>query len=289
MSEDRDWEVELGLDRLPTHIIDQTVTEVMSLSGRKAIVTGAGGDGLGQAVANRLAGLGADVALIGRTFAKVERRANEIEARWGVKAVPVLADLSEWDQVHRAVDESHAALGGLDIMINNPVYAVAGTFADFTKEQIDDTVHGSLTMLMYGAHAALQHMVPQRGGKIINISAAAGRIAPPGLVAYAAAKSGVIGFTRNLASEVADLGISVLGCAPGIMMKPDLRERIVNPQDDMDLVARRSVMDSLAYDVRLKRSGLPEEVANIVAFLASDAASYMCGQTIDGSGGQYMN
>ena len=73
------------------------------------------------------------------------------------------------------------------------------------------------------------------------------------------------------------------------MMKPDLQERIVNPQSEQDLVARQSVMDSLAHDVRLGRSGLPEEVANIVAFLASDAASYMCGQTIDGSGGQYMN
>jgi len=289
VSENRDWEVELGLDRLPTHIIDQRVTEVMSLAGRKAIVTGAGGDGLGQATANRLAGLGADVALIGRTFAKVERRANEIEQRWGVKAYPILADLSDWDQVHRAVDESAEAMGGLDIMINNPVYAAAGNFASFTKDMIDETVHGSLTMLMYGAHAALQHMVPQGAGKIINISAAAGRTAPPHLVVYAAAKSGVIGFTRNLANEVADQGIHVLGCAPGIMMKPDLRERIVNPQGDMDLAARNSIMESLAHDVRLGRASIPEEVANIVAFLASDAASYMCGQTIDGSGGQYMN
>ncbi|WP_420638067.1 SDR family NAD(P)-dependent oxidoreductase [Candidatus Poriferisocius sp.] len=289
MSRGTDWESRLGFDRVPSHIIDKRVTEVMSLAGRKAIITGAGGDGLGQAVANRLAGLGADVALIGRTYAKVERRADEVRQRWGVRAVPILADLSVWDQVHRAVDESQAALGGLDIMINNPVYALAGTFADFTQEMIDDTVHGSLTMLMYGAHAALEHMIPQASGKIINISAAAGRTAPPGLVVYAAAKSGVIGFTRNLAAEVADLGIHVLGCAPGIMVKPDLLERILNPKSAMDRAARQSVMESLAHDVRLKRVSIPEEVANIVAFLASDAASYMCGQTIDASGGQYMN
>jgi 3-oxoacyl-[acyl-carrier protein] reductase len=289
VSDDRDWVKELGLDRMPVDIIDKRVTEVMDLTGRKAIVTGAGGDGLGQAIANRLAGLGADVALIGRTLAKVERRAAEIEQRWGVKAVPVLADLTDWDQVHRSVRESHAALGGLDIMVNNPVAAVAGPFGGNTKADIDTTVHGSLTMLLYCAHAALEFMLAQGSGKIINIAAAAGRVPQKGLVVYGSCKAAVIGFTRNLANEVADQGIVVLGCAPGIMMKPDLQERILNPQSDQDLVARKSVMDSLAYDVRLKRSGLPEEVANIVAFLASDAASYMCGQTIDGSGGQYMN
>ena len=176
MSEDRDMVTALGLDRMPIDIIDKRVTEVMDLSGRKAIVTGAGGDGLGQAIANRLAGLGADVSLVGRTLAKVERRAAEIRERWGVNAVPVLADLTDWDQVHQAVRESHAALGGLDIMVNNPVAVVAGPFERHSKGDIDTTVHGSLTMLLYCAHAALEFMLPQGSGKIINIAAAAGRV-----------------------------------------------------------------------------------------------------------------
>lgn len=284
-----DWEDRLGLNRLPKHIIGQRVTDLLDLTGKKAICTGAGGDGLGQAVANRLAGLGADVALLGRTFSKVERRAKEIEERWGVKAYPILVDLSDWDQVHRAVDESAEALGGLDIMINNPVMTVGGPFAGHSKSDIDTTVLGSFTMLMYGAHAALQHMLPKRSGTIINIAAVGGRIQQRGLVTYCAAKSGVIGFTRNLAHEVEPQGVRVLGVAPGIMMKPDLEQRILNPQSDQDLVARHAIAETLATTLQIDRAALPEEVANMVAYLASPAASYMCGQTIDVAGGQFMN
>jgi len=220
----------LNLDRLPRHIIDKRVTELMDLSGRKAFVTGAGGDGLGQAIANRLAGLGADVALIGRTFEKVERRAKEIEQRWGVNAFPVKADMSDWDQVHEAVRVAHGELGGLDIMVNNPVMVVGGPFENHSKEDIDHTVLGSLTMMMYGAHAALEFLLPQGSGKIINIGSVGGRIQQRGLVVYNSCKSGVIGFTRNLAHEVAPRGVNVLGVAPGIMIKPEMMEYLLNPQ-----------------------------------------------------------
>src|SRR5262249_36520197 len=121
LQDEQDWVQLLGLDRLPEHIIGKRVTELMDLSGKKAFGTGAGGDGLGQAIANRLAGCGADVALIGRTFEKVQRRATEVERRWGVRALPVKADMSDWDQVHDAVQQAQGELGGLDIMVNNPV------------------------------------------------------------------------------------------------------------------------------------------------------------------------
>lgn len=286
--DERDWARELGFDRLPTDTIGKRVTEVMDLTGRKAVVTGAGGDGLGQAVANRLAGLGADIALIGRTLEKVEKRAAEVEKRWGVKAVPIRADMSEWDQVHRAVRESRDALGGLDIMVNNPVMVSAGPFENHTKAEIDRTVLGSLTMVMYGAHAALEYLLPQGSGRIINISAVGGRIQQRGLAVYCSCKAGVIGFTRNLAHEVAPRGVNVLGVAPGIMIKPDLERMIIDPQDDRERVARDSIVDSMTKYVQLGRVGLPEEVANMVAFLSSPAADYMCGQTIDVAGGMWM-
>lgn len=288
-ADERDWAHEMGLDRLPRHIIGKRVADLLDLTGKKAICTGAGGDGLGQAIANRLAGCGADVALVGRTLSKCEQRAAEIRDRWGVKAYAVEADLSDWDQVHRSVAQSVDLLGGLDIMINNPVMVRGGTFANHTQEDIDFTVHGSLTMLMYGAHAALQHLLPQRSGKIINIASAAGRTAQKGLVVYGAAKAGVIGFTRNLAHEVIDQGVYVLGVAPGIMIKPDLEQMILNPRDEHEAVARSSVFESIDDFVQVRRVSLPEEVANMVAFLSSEAADYMCGQTIDVSGGMYMN
>ncbi|GAA2430887.1 3-oxoacyl-[acyl-carrier-protein] reductase [Actinomadura vinacea] len=288
-SQEQNWAEVMGFDRLPTHIIEKRVADLLDLSGKKAIVTGAGGDGLGQAVANRLGGCGADVALIGRTLEKVERRAKEVTQRWGVKAVPIRADMSDWEQVHRAVGEAHDALGGLDIMVNNPVMVHAGPFEKFTKEQIDHTVLGSITMLMYGAHAALEYLLPQGSGKIINIGAVGGRLQHRGLVVYNSCKAGVIGFTRNLAHEMAPRGVNVLGVAPGIMIKPDLKQRILDPRSDQDHAARDSIIESITTQVQLGRVGLPEEVANMVAYLASEAAAYMCGQTIDVAGGQWMN
>jgi 3-oxoacyl-[acyl-carrier protein] reductase len=278
----------LNLDSLPRHIIDKRVTELMDLSGKKAFVTGAGGDGLGQAIANRLAGLGADVALIGRTFEKVERRAKEIEQRWGVSAFPVKADMSDWDQVHEAVRVAHAELGGLDIMVNNPVMVVGGPFETHTKADIDHTVLGSLTMMMYGAHAALEFLLPQGSGKIINIGSVGGRIQQRGLVVYNACKAGVIGFTRNLAHEVAPRGVNVLGVAPGIMINPNMMEYLLAPKNDQHLAGRAAILEAITTQVQLGRASLPEEAANMVAFLASEAADYLCGQTIDVAGGQWM-
>lgn len=277
----------MGLDRLPRDIIDKRVTDLMDLTGKKAIVTGSGGNGLGQATAHRLAGLGADVALLGRTFEKVERKAEEISKRWGVTAVPVKVDLSQWDQVHRAVAESHEKLGGLDIMINNPVMVKSGPFEKSTKEDIDTTVLGSLTMMMYGAHAALEYLLPQGSGKIINIGSVGGRIQQKGLVVYNSCKAGVIGFTRNLAHEMAPRGVNVLGVAPGVMVKPEMEERIAKGNGEWNgtFVA---VAEAVENQIQLGRVCLPEEVANMVAYLASDASNYMCGQTIDVAGGQWM-
>jgi 3-oxoacyl-[acyl-carrier protein] reductase len=278
----------LNLDRLPTHIIDKRVTELMDLSGKKAFVTGAGGDGLGHAIANRLAGLGADIALVGRTLEPLERRSKEIASRWGVNTFPVQADMSDWDQIHRGVSQAHELLGGLDIMINNPVMVAAGPFEKQTKDQLDLTVLGSLTMMMYGAHAALEYLLPQGSGTIINIGSVGGRIQQRGLVAYNACKAGVIGFTRNLAHEVAPRGVNVFCVAPGIMIKDDLRQYLLDPQDDQQRAGRAAILEAITTQVQLGRASLPEEAANMVAFLASEAASYMCGQTIDVAGGQWM-
>jgi 3-oxoacyl-[acyl-carrier protein] reductase len=278
----------LNLDRLPTHIVDKRVTELMDLTGKKAFVTGAGGDGLGHAIANRLAGSGADIALVGRTLEPLERRGREIAERWNVNTIPVQADMSDWDQIHRAVREAHDKLGGLDIMINNPVMVAAGPFEKQSKEEIDLTVLGSLTMMMYGSHAALEFLLPQGSGVIINIGSVGGRVQQRGLTAYNACKSGVIGFTRNLAHEVAPRGVNVFCVAPGIMIKEQMRQYLFDPQNDQQRAGRGAIIESITHQVQLGRASLPEEAANMVAFLASEAASYMCGQTIDVAGGQWM-
>ncbi|TWX34131.1 SDR family oxidoreductase [Frigoribacterium sp. ACAM 257] len=279
----------MGFDRLPTHIIEKRVTDLMDLSGRKAIVTGAGGGGLGQAIANRLAGLGADVAVIDINHEGAVRNAAIVEERWGTRAIPFQADLSDWDQVHEVVAQSADALGGLDIMINNPVQVVSDSFENHTKADIDYTVHGSLTMLMYGAHAAVEQFLPQGHGRIINIASVGGRIQHRGLTVYNAAKSGVIGFTRNLAHEFMPRGINVLGVAPGLMINPVLRDVLANASDEQGFAARGSMLEAIDRYIQVGRASLPEEVANMVAYLSTEAADYMCGQTIDVAGGQSMN
>lgn len=278
----------LNLDKLPTHIIDKRLADLLDLTGKKAFVTGAGGDGLGHAIANRLAGSGADIALVGRTLEPLERRAKEINQRWGVNTVPIQADMSDWDQVHDGVRKAHDELGGLDIMINNPVMVAAGPFENQTKAEIDYTVLGSLTMMMYGAHAALEYLLAQGSGTIINIGSVGGRIQQRGLVAYNACKAGVIGFTRNLAHEVAPRGVNVFCVAPGIMIKEQMKQYLYDPQNDQHRAGRGAILEAITTQVQLGRASLPEEAANMVAYLASEAASYMCGQTIDVAGGQWM-
>jgi NAD(P)-dependent dehydrogenase (short-subunit alcohol dehydrogenase family) len=287
-TQETDFAATMGFDRLPTHIVEKRVTDLMDLTGKKAVVTGAGGGGLGQAIANRLAGLGADVAVIDINRDGAVSNAATIEQRWGTRAIPFQADLSDWDQVHSVVAESAKALGGLDIMINNPVQVVSDRFENHTKADIDYTVHGSLTMLMYGAHAAIEHFLPQGHGRIINIASVGGRIQHRGLTVYNAAKSGVIGFTRNLAHEFALRGINVLGVAPGVMINPLLRDILANASDEQALAAKGSMLEAVDRYIQLGRVSIPEEVANMVAYLSTEAADYMCGQTIDVAGGQWM-
>lgn len=287
--EDVDWAGVMGFDRLPEHIIGKRVTDLMDLTGKKAVVTGSGGDGLGQAIANRLAGSGADVAVVDLNFEGAQATAQVIEQRWGTRAIPLHADISDWDAVHAVAAEAEEKLGGLDIWVNNPVLVRGGAFETHTKEDVDYTVQHSLSNLLYGCHAAVEHLVPRGSGTIINVASVGGRTAQRGISVYNACKSGVIGFTRNLAHEVAPKGVRVLGVAPGIMLNEGLKKIVVNAETDQERAGRDAMRESITDKVQLGRASLPEEVANMAAFLASDAASYMVGQTIDVAGGQVMD
>ena len=167
--------------------------------------------------------------------------------------------------------------------------AVGGPFELMTKADIDLTLLGSLAMLLYGAHAALERMLAQGSGKIVNIGAAGGRIQNRGLVVYNSCQAGVVGCTRNLAREMAPRGISVTGVAPAIMVTPELVQMVLDPQNDQQRAGRGAILESIQTNVQLGQVSLPEEVANTVAYLCSEAADYMCGQTIDVAGGQWMN
>ncbi len=281
---------ELGYDQLPRHIVDKRVTDLMDLTGKKAIVTGAGSSGLGQAIAHRLAGLGADLVLIDLNYDGAQQNAKAVMEKWGTKAFAIQGNCMDWEDVERYTRESHELLGGIDILVNNPVTVISHLFEHQTKEEIEKTVAGTLLIPMFGARIALDYMIPQRSGHIINIASVGGRMANRKLTVYNASKSGVIGFTRNLAHEVSHYGIKVLGVAPGIMFNERQKAMFLNANDDNDqaLAGREAILEGFKH-VELGRMSIPEEVANMVAYLCTEAASYMVGQTIDVAGGQHMD
>ena len=282
----RDLLKEIRADLLPAHIKTKRVTELMDLRGKRAVVTGAGGPGLGQACAHRLAGLGAAVAVVDLSAEGAGRVAEEVRGRWDATAIAMQGNVFDWDQAQRIVRESRERLGGIDILVNNVGGGPAGPFAKQTKDEIDLAVDMTLIGTLYTTRAVLDVMLPQRSGRIINVASEGGRIGMKNLVVYNAAKSGVIGFTRNLAHEVAQYGIYVLGVCPGIMLHETLKAILRDP--DAYPGASESMMEGFSR-VPLGRPSEPEEVANVVAFLASEAASYMCGVSVSVGGGMAMD
>jgi 3-oxoacyl-[acyl-carrier protein] reductase len=275
-------------ERIPLASIDQRVTELLDLSGRTAVVTGGAGQNLGQACVNRLAGLGAEVAVVDLPAAVAQASGHQRWAappdaaavaeaaatKWGTKAVAVEGDATDWDDIQRVMAECNERLGRIDILVNNAADTAVGDFASFSREDIDRSVRGTLVGPLYCTRAALDYMIPQGRGKIINIGSEAGRSAMPGITLYGTLKAGLIGFTRFFGKEIASKGIQVLGVNPGSMWGP---ERALPPDSFAGLYPRGRTA--------IQRYELPEEVANMVAFLASDAASCMVGNMIDMGGG----
>ena len=268
----------LGIDRLPHGIESKRLTELVDLKGKRAVVTGAGGVGLGQAIAHRLASQGAVVVATDIDEGGLERVAQDIEARWGTSCVTICGDVTSWDDAHRIVRESVGALGGIDIWINNVGYQIPGEFWELTKDEIDTTINAALVGTLYCTRAILEIMIPQRSGNIINITSEAAKTNFPHVATYKAAKAGVIGFTHAIATDVGRFGIRVNAVSPGNMVNPASR-MIFDPD-------YAEILDHTMNGVSIGRAALPEEVANVVAFLASDASSYVHGAVWSVSGGQ---
>ncbi len=278
---------ELGWDNVPTWIEGKKVTELMDLTGKTAIVTGAGGVGLGFAISNRLAGLGANVVMVDISE-KVVEKAKLVSEKWNAKTHPIICDLMDFDAVAAMFKEASEWCGGkIDILVNNANFTVCGPFQNFTKEDIRTAVDGPYTSVIYCCRHACDYMIPQKSGKIINISSESSvRSKNVDMSIYAASKSGVNGLTRSLAGELAPYGITVNCVSPGVMLHSELRELFENPVD-ATLGVRKSMVVS-TQDALLGRVSIPEEVANTVAFLCSDAASFIDGQNIMNGGGMVV-
>jgi 2-hydroxycyclohexanecarboxyl-CoA dehydrogenase len=240
--------------------------------GRNALVTG-GASGIGAATVRRLAAEGARVAIADMN----EDGAREIAAE--VDGVAVVFDVRDDDAVRAGVAQAVEELGSLQVLVNN-----AGTdrFAFFTKSdpELWDFVLGvNLRGVLSVTHASLPHLQQKPGSAIVNIASEAGRLGVAGSSIYSAAKAGVIGFTKSIARESARYGVRVNAIAPGPIDTPLLRE-----VDTLGTTGEKWLRLTIEGTVS-KRLGTPEEVAAAIAFLASDDASYVTGQTLGVSGG----
>jgi NAD(P)-dependent dehydrogenase (short-subunit alcohol dehydrogenase family) len=273
------------------------------LKGKVAIVTGAGRDlGIGRAIALRLARDGADVVVADLcrefeefpgyglgTWEGLEKRAEEVRAL-GVRALPVRVDVTDAGLVNEMVARTRKEFGRLDILVNN-AGGVPGPGPVVWVEEAawNKTIAINLTGTFLCSKAAVLAMQEQgQGGKIVNVSSAAGKRASPFLSAYSAAKGGVILFTQALALEVAANNIQVNAVCPG-QVDTELQRWGWNLEAWAQGISYEEVVRHEIERIPLGRLETPDDVANLVAFLASSESDYMTGQAINVTGGQVMH
>jgi len=245
-----------------------------SLAGKVAVVTGSS-RGIGRAIAEGMAGAGAAVTVNGRNPETTQAVAGAIAAAGG-KSLAVPADVGKVADIDRLIKSTVATFGRLDILVNSagisPHYKPAETM---TEAEWDEVIAVNLKGVFLCCQAAGRVMIPEKSGRIINISSIGGQVALPRLVAYCAAKGGIDQLTRVLAVEWAPHHILVNAISPGYIDTDLTKGLRQNP-------ARR---DALLRQVPLGRLGKPDEIAGAAIYLASDAASYVTGQTLDVDGG----
>lgn len=251
----------------------------MSLAGKVVIVTGAA-SGIGLATAQRFARDGAKVAVWDIDEAGAARAAAELVAA-GCQAIASRVDVSKRAQVAAGVEQVRAAFGPVQILVNNAGVTDFCSFMDMTEDNWDRVMSINLKSMLVVTQAVLPDMLAAKWGRIINISSSSAQTGSARMTAYAASKGGVIAFSKSLAQELAQTGITVNNVPPGFVDTPMLRgEGVAGMGASVDAVAARSPMG---------RAGRPENIAAACAFLASDDADYITGHTLSVNGGRYSN
>jgi 3-oxoacyl-[acyl-carrier protein] reductase len=243
---------------------------LFSLEGKVVLVTGAS-RGIGKAIAEKLVAQGAKVA----GTATSESGAEKISDYLGDNGKGFALNVSDADSIAQTLEAVKETLGDIDILVNNAGITRDNLLMRMKDQEWDDIIDTNLTPIFKLSKAVLRPMMKKRHGRIINIGSVVGTMGNPGQANYAAAKAGVIGFSKSLAKEVASRGITVNVVAPGFI-DTDMTKALNEEQ-------RKAISDQVPAD----RLGNPEEIASTVCFLASNEAGYITGETIHVNGGMY--
>ena len=247
----------------------------MSLENKTAVVTGAS-RGIGLAVAKKLASQGANIAVlyVGDT-AEGENAKKELE-ELGVKVGLYYCDVSNFEESKARVDKVIEDFGGIDILVNNAGIVRDKLVIKMAEADFDAVINVNLKGTFNMIKHTYTHFMKKRAGRIVNVSSIVGLQGNAGQVNYSASKAGVIGITKSVAKELAGRGVTVNAVAPGYIMT------------DMTNALSDKVKEQFTSAIPMKRGGTPEDVANVISFLCSDAASYVTGEVIRVDGGLAM-
>jgi len=249
----------------------------LMLFNKVALVTG-GTRGIGKAIAKRFVEAGARVAIFGTDPEKGERAVEELKksAVDGQKIVFYQVDVGDSQQVDEAVQKVYQEFGTLDILVNNAGITRDNLLMRLSEEDWESVMNTNLKSVFNTCKSVVRPMIKGRSGKIINITSVVGLTGNAGQTNYAASKSGMIGFTKSLAKEIAGRGISVNCIAPGFV-ETDMTDKLNEKQKE-----------SILNQIPMQKMGKPEDIANAALFLASSLADYVTGQVITVDGGMVM-
>jgi 3-oxoacyl-[acyl-carrier protein] reductase len=245
-----------------------------SLIGKVAWVTGAS-RGIGKAIARTLAEAGAHTVGTARDLVKLQAAMSEIAAGES-KTVALAMDVARADEVNRVAEEILRTFGRIDILVNNAGITRDNLLVRMREEEWDEVIQTNLTGSYYCTRAVIRTMMKQRSGRVINISSVVGAMGNAGQANYAASKAALVGFTKSVAREYANRGITVNAVAPGFI------------ETDMTDGMSKESQSALIAQIPMGRFGSPNDVANVVRFLVTDEAAYLTGQVIHVNGGMWM-